>query len=177
MNISRQTRRTRRGDFFVKVILSSILCLVGAWALIQFVITTPASELRRADKVATYDNTTKYLMGRVTRVGYFPRANLPGFEIRTRTGNVWIITSKDMPNVGSTLFMEATIYATGKTFWHRFAHDRDRNNPDRMGQLQRSKGTICAVGEHKPGSQPGKGNAERVSFPICYEMVRLQMPF
>lgn len=166
-------RLQRRGDFFIKIFLTSILCLVGAWALLQFVITTQAVDLKKAE----YDNTTKYLMGKIVRIGYFPRANLPGFEIKTRMGNVWIITSKDMPAKGVTVFMEATVYNTGKTFWHRFAHDKDRNNKERMSAMQRSKVVHCVVGDHRPGHQPKKANTEKVSLPVCYEMVRLQMPF
>lgn len=163
---------SRRG-FFGKLVLSMLLIIVGGFVLLNHVITVTAADV--AKNPAKYDNQTAYIMGTVERIAYFPEANLPSFELRTRMGKIWICSTKDLPILGSKVLMESTFYCTPEKFWTRFSEEH-KHDPDAIKRYRQRK-TVrnnMTYYTNKPGT-PHK--YEHVAYPVGYEMVRIRMPF
>ncbi len=166
----------RRG-MFGKLVLTLVLVLAGFWVVFNFVLTVPAAELAKESNRARYDNNTAYVLGVVERLGYFPEANMPAFELRTRVGRMWICSTKDYPTVGSRVFMETTVYCTPEKFWMRFSEDL-KHRPELLNSYKRQKTVRCELGDQSARMQINRQKKfMNVEYPIGYEMVRFRMPF
>lgn len=164
----------RNRGFFGKLVVSLFLVLGASWALLNFVVTATASDI--AKNLTKYDNKTAYLMGKIVQIGYFPDANVPAYELSTRMGNIWIGSLKDLPDVGSHLFMEAQIYCTPESYWSRFSEEV-KQNPDALQRFKKIKYVQCEIGDHKRRKSGSAAKLSQVNFPVAYEMTRLRMPF
>ncbi|MEZ7892055.1 MAG: hypothetical protein QMC67_09910 [Candidatus Wallbacteria bacterium] len=107
--------------FIGKIILSGIVFIVLFYIFITMV-TYDASSIRR--KISKVDGQAVLIIGRVTEVKAIPEISAAvggyfGFKLKTRKGEIWVITTKDKPSEKDKMFMEVEVLGTVDTMNRR----------------------------------------------------------
>jgi hypothetical protein len=169
-------QNNNKGDFMIKVMTFGLLAIAFFWGLINFVITTNASDIIKEKK--KFDNETKYIKGKVVKLGSIMGVNLNAILVKTRVGKMWVVSPKDYPKVGSGILCEGTVYSSGETFWSRFQSSLKKSNPSVWKQkFARRKFLKCKLGDYEYTEAQKKTKVIKLKFPVLYEMTRLAMPF
>ena len=100
--------------FFGKVILSAILFAVFFYVCVTMV-TYDASQIRK--KLSKIDGQAILITGKVIEVKVIPEISEAiggyfGFKIKTRKGEIWVISTKDKPSEQNKMLMEVEVLGT-----------------------------------------------------------------